>query len=372
MAWNNQGGGPWGQKPGGGGGPWQRPGGGAQPPNMEEMLRRSQERMKRFFPGGVGGKKPLVIGLAAILLLWAISGFYIVNAAEESVELVFGKWTGEIVGPGWDWNFPWPIGERSVVNVSEVRKVELGFRGNEANGRSAGATQDRRTESLMLTSDQNIVDLDFVVQWNISDLAAYVFTVRDQEQTVRALAESAMREVVGQTALEPLLTIERQEVAQETRLLMQQVLDEYEIGVRIVTIELQDVKPPTEVAEAFEDVQRAQQDKEQLQNQAEAYRNQVVPVARGEATRMIEGATAYQERVIKEAEGEAERFIAIYDTYKNAKAVTRRRLYLEAMEDIMSRADKVIIDQEGGSSSQGVIPYLPLNELRNSRGTGAQ
>lgn len=375
MPWNNQGGGPWGQGSGGGsgsgsggggsgGGPWTpRPGGGVPPPNVEEMLRRGQDRLRRLFPGGGGSKRNIFIGLAAIVLIWLFTGLYRVDAAEEGVELLFGKWNGVTTEPGLHWFFPYPFGEVEIPNVDTLRRLEMGFQTSEATSRSAATSRDNREESLMLTSDQNIVDLDFVVLWKVQDAAQFIFTVRDPDRTVRAVAESAMREVVGQTALEPLLTSERQEVAQDARVLMQQVLDEYEIGVTLQAVEMQDVRPPAEVAEAFEDVQRAQQDKEQKQNQAEAYRNQVVPQARGEASRMVEGATAYRERVIMEAEGEAARFNSIYDTYRNAREVTRRRLYLETMQAILSQADIVIIDQNA-EGAQGVVPYLPLNELR--------
>lgn len=378
MASNNQnGGGPWGQRPGGGGGggPWgPRPGGGGggggpQPPNVEEMLRRGQEKMKGMLPGGVGGKIPILIGLGVIIFLWLLTGFYRVDQAEEGVEMVFGKWTGTTTAPGLHWMVPWPIGEREVPLVTRLRRLEMGFQSSNANNRG-GSSRDIREESLMLTSDQNIVDLDFVVLWKVKDAAQFVFALRDPELTVKAVAESAVREVVGQTALEPLLTSGRSEVALGTRTLMQEILDEYAIGVVIEAVELQDVKPPPDVAEAFEDVQRAQQDKEQRQNQAEAYRNQVVPVARGDASRMIEAANAYKEAVIKEAEGEAERFIAIYETYRDAKEVTRRRLYLDTMQDILGNAEVVIIDQSGEAGSQGVVPYLPLNELRSSRSGG--
>jgi len=332
------------------------------------MLRRGQERVRSLFPGGAGNRRNILIGLVVLVLIWLGTGFYRVDSAEEGVELLFGRWTGATTDPGLHWFFPWPVGEKEIVLVERLRRLEMGFQTVDPNGRGgAGTSRDIREESLMLTSDQNIVDLDFVVLWKVKDAAQFVFTVRNPEMTVKAVAESAMREVVGQTPLEPLLTSDRLQVAQNTSVLMQEVLDAYEIGVFIETVELQDVRPPAEVAEAFEDVQRAQQDKEQKQNQAEGYRNQVVPVARGEASRMVEGANAYKERVMAEAEGEAERFIAIYETYRDSQEVTRRRLYLEAMRDILIKADKVIIDQDG-DTTQGVVPYLPLNELRGRTG----
>jgi membrane protease subunit HflK len=218
----------------------------------------------------------------------------------------------------------------------------------------------------MLTGDQNIADVDFTVQWLISDAGKYLFNIRDPEATVKLVAESAMREVVGQTKLDDLITTAREQVQSQTKVLLQQVLDGYGAGISIERIQLQLTSPPQQVIDAFNDVQRARQDKERLQNEAEAYSNRIVPTARGEAASVIQEATAYKERVIKEAQGEGARFEEIYKSYLISPDVTRRRLYIETLRDVLSKANKIIIDQ-GAEGAQGVVPYLPLNELNRNR-----
>ncbi|MBS29432.1 MAG: FtsH protease activity modulator HflK [Alphaproteobacteria bacterium] len=375
MPWNSQGGGggPWGGGGAGGGGPWggQRPpsgggGMGGQPPNIEEMLRRSQDRVRRFMPGGLGSARGIAIVILIVILLWALSGFYRVQENERGLELVFGEWNGEITQPGLRWRWPTPIGEVLTPPVTQINRLNIGFRDASDFGGRGSTSRDISNESLMLTSDQNISDVDFTVQWRIANPADYLFNILAPEETVKAVAESAMREVVGQTPLDDLLTTAREEVQIKTRDLMQVILDGYGAGINIERVQLQKTEAPPPVIDAFNDVQRARQDQERLQNQAEAYRNRIVPTARGEAAGILEEAAAYRERVIKEAQGEASRFDQIFETYRSAPEVTRRRLYIETLRDVLEGANKVIID-EGAEGGQGVVPYLPLNELNRNR-----
>jgi membrane protease subunit HflK len=262
----------------------------------------------------------------------------------------------------------WPpvIGEVQTPKVTVINRVNIGFRDAGDLGGRVTTVRDVPRESLMLTGDQNIADVDFTVQWLISDAGKYLFNIRNPEATVKLVAESAMREVVGQTNLDDLITTAREQVQSQTKVLLQQVLDEYGAGINIERIQLQLTGPPPPVIDAFNDVQRARQDKERLQNEAEAYQNRIVPTARGEAASVIQEATAYKERVVKEAEGEGTRFTDIYESYRIAPDVTRRRLYIETLRDVLAGANKVIID-EGAEGGQGVVPYLPLNELNRGR-----
>ncbi len=375
MPWNNQGGGgPWGGSGGGGGGPWggQRPtggsGGGGQQPNIEEMLRRSQDRVRRVMPGGFGSPVAIALIILVLVGVWLLSGLYRVQENERGVPLLFGDWSGDVTEPGLHWWPPAPIGEVLVPPVTQINRLNIGFRDASDIRTRTTSTRDVQNESLMLTSDQNIADVDFTVQWRISNAGEFLFNIRTPEETVKAAAESAMREVVGQTALDDLLTTAREEVQSKTRDLIQSILDGYGAGIAIERVQLQKTEAPPPVIDAFNDVQRARQDKEKLQNEAESYRNRIVPTSRGEAAGLIQEATAYRERVIKEAQGEASRFDQIYETYRSAPEVTRRRLYIETLRDVLEKADKVIID-DGAEGGQGVVPYLPLNELNRNRNT---
>jgi membrane protease subunit HflK len=375
MPWNNQGGGgPWGGG-GGGGGPWgQRPGSGGvgtPPPNIEDLLRKSQEKIRRLMPGGFGTGRGIAIAIAILAALWALTGFYRVQADEQGVELLFGKWVGEPTAPGLHWWPPTPIGDVVTPKVTVINRVNIGFRDAADLGGRNAAVRDVPRESLMLTGDQNIADVDFTAQWRIANAGQYLFNIKGPEETVKIVAESAMREVVGQTNLDALITGAREQVQSRTRDLMQRILDDYGAGINIERVQLQRAEAPKEVIDAFNDVQRARQDKERLQNEAQAYENRIVPTARGEAASVIQQSTAYKERVVKEAQGEASRFSNIYDSYLIAPEVTRRRLYIETMRDVLGKANKVIIDEKGGG--QGVVPYLPLNELnRAPRASGGQ
>ena len=361
MSWKNEGGGPWGGN-GNGQGPWgsKGPGGGSgNSPDIEDMIRRSQDRFKSFLPGGGGSVRSTFLIILVILLFWLGSGFYRIQPGEQGVELLFGKFA-KLTSPGLNYWPPSPIGEIIKVNAERTNTINVGFRGS-AQGSSVGG-RDVPLESLMLTGDQNIIDIDFVVQWRIKNAADYLFNIRDPENTIKAAAESSMREVIGRTPLESALTRERQQVQDKTRVLLQEILDEYGAGVAVVSLQLQNADPPREVIDAFNDVQRAKQDQERSINEANAYSNNIVPRAKGEAQKMIQEAEAYKEQVIKEAQGEAQRFLSVYDSYKDSKDVTRLRLYLERMQDILSGSEKIILDQQDGS--QGVVPYLPLNELK--------
>lgn len=357
MPWRNQ----------GGGGPWgpQKGGGGPTPPNLEDLLSKGQERMRRILPGGVGGGRGLLLVVLGVLALWLITGFYRVDAGEQGVELLFGKWR-EVTRPsGLHYWFPAPIGGVETPNVEQVRRLDIGFRGAGEGPRRTAPRSSVPQESLMLTSDQNIADAKFSVFWRIRNAGEFLFNIRDPNQTVKIVAESAMREIVGGTQFEPLLTAERQQVEQLTMALLQKVLDEYKAGIIIQNVQLLAVEPPPTVIDAFNEVQRARQDKERLENQAEAYRNRIVPTARGEASRVVQDANAYRERVTKEAEGEGQRFIEVYDGYLTAPEVTRRRMYLETMTEVLSSAAKIIVDPN--AQGAGIVPYLPLNELTRPR-----
>ncbi|MEQ8735184.1 MAG: FtsH protease activity modulator HflK [Rhodospirillaceae bacterium] len=379
MFWKQQGSGPWGG--GGSGGPWGGKGGkggrggngggdggsswggGQPPPDLEELLKRSQDRVKQFIPGGMGSSRGILIVIAAVLVIWGASGFYRVQPDEQGVELLFGSYV-KTTQPGLNYWFPGPVGEVQTPKVTLTNQITIGFRGvpNTTNLRDVPA------ESLMLTGDENIVDVDFVVQWRIRDAGDFLFNIRAPEQTVKLAAESAMREVVGQNTLDFVTTGGREVVGQTAQTVLQEILDSYGSGISILEIRVQGANPPPEVIDAFNDVQRANQDQERLRNEATAYRNDIVPRAKGEASRMIENASAEKEKLIREAQGAAQRFDAFYETYRNNKDVTSRRLYLEAMQEVFSKSEKVIMDDNG--QGNGVVPYLPLNQLQRARDGG--
>ncbi len=352
MPWQQNksgGGGPWG---GGGQGPWGRGPSGQRPPNLEDMLRRGQDRFRRVLPGGFGSGRSLVlIGLVA-LVLWLLSGVYQVAPDEQGVELVFGKWTGT-TGPGLHFNWPAPIGSVETPRVTTTNQVEIGLR------RTAGSSREVPEESLMLTGDQNIIDVQFVVFWRISDAGKFLFNIDHPEDTVHNVAEAAMREIIGQTAFEHARSGPgRLEVQRRVLDLIRRVLDDYGSGVLVTGVELQPLSPPTATIEAFRDVQAAANDKIQKINLAQAYYNEVTQRAEGEAQQIIKQAEAYKEQKIAIAKGDAQRFLSVYEQYALNKNLTTRRIYLETMEDVLGGMDKVLID-----SQTGAVPYLPLDEL---------
>ncbi|MGD9509346.1 MAG: FtsH protease activity modulator HflK [Geminicoccaceae bacterium] len=364
MPWNSQGGG-W--QGGGGPGPWGgRPGGGQQPPDLEELLRRSQEKVKSLFPGGgpanVGGKGLILVGLA-ILGLWLASGIYTVQPDEQGLVTRFGQ-LDRTTGPGLRYHLPTPIEAVERVPVTRVNRVEVGFRSASQTATTtsrAGASRDVGDEALMLTGDENIIDINFVVLWRIGNAADYRFNVRDPENTVKAAAESVMREIIGQTPIVEATTEGRRAIELRAREQLQALMDEYGTGILIDEVQLQKADPPAEVIDSFRDVQRAQADRERAQNEAEAFANDIIPRARGEAERVLQEAQAYRQEVTARATGEAQRFKSILTEYLKAEDVTARRLYLETMEEILKSGTKVII--EGKQGTNGVVPYLPLPEL---------
>jgi membrane protease subunit HflK len=363
--WGGGGGGPWGGSGGGNGGggggggggnPWSGRGdrGGNPPPDLEELLRRSQERLRRMIPGGFGNLRSLWLVAAVILGFWGLSGFYIVQPDEQGVELLFGRYV-KTTQPGVNYWPPTPIGAVMKPKVTQTNQLTIGFRG------APGNIREVPQESLILSGDQNIVDIQFVVQWRISDAGNFLFNMRDPEATVKIAAESALREVVGSNPLTSVVTNQRDQLAQQARELLQGIMDSYKAGVTILDLRIQKADPPKEVIDAFNDVQRAKQDAERLENEALAYRNDIIPRAKGEAARMVQNATADRERLVKEAEGQAARFTSFYETYAANKDITARRMYLEAMQEVLSKSNKVIMDSKGGS---GVVPYLPLPEIQ--------
>jgi membrane protease subunit HflK len=374
MPWSNQGGGwqgggggrgPWGQGPRGGGpsGPGGGGFGGPNPPNLEDILRKSQDKFRNLMPGGdVSGRGILLLILVA-LAIWLGTGFYRVDTDEQGVVLRFGK-VHSVTEPGLRYRLPWPVDSVLTPKVTTVNREEIGFRSLGDSPTRGAQQRDVPEESLMLTGDENIVDIDFTVLWQVKDAGQYLFNVVDPSRTIKQVAESAIREVVGKNNIQFILTEGRTKIADDTRRVMQAVLDGYNAGVVITQVALQRTEPPASVIDAFRDVQAAQADRERAQNEAEAYRNDIIPRARGEAQRMLQQAEAYKQEVIANAQGDASRFTQVYNEYRLAKDVTTKRMYLETMEEILRGTNKVIIE---GSSGQGVVPYLPLPELQKKQ-----
>jgi modulator of FtsH protease HflK len=369
MPWSNQGGGPWGSGGGGGKGPW---GSGPQqsgptPPDLEEFLRRSQDKLRTVLPGNLGGKGLALIVLAAIFI-WGLSGFFRVDPDELGVVLRFGKFVRE-VPPGLNYHLPYPIETVLTPKALRVNKIDIGMRIVE-DLRRGSTIRDVPEESLMLTGDENIVDVDFSVLWKVklNGVGDYLFNIQQPEGTVKAVAESAMREVVGRSNIQPILTGARQNIETAVQELMQTTLDHYGAGIQITQVQLQKVDPPSQVIDAFRDVQAARADLERAQNEAQTYANRVVPEARGKAAQIVQAAEAYREQTVAEAKGGSSRFTRVYDEYKKAPEVTRQRMYLETMERLFGGTDKIIMDS-GGQGQGGVVPYLPLNELARPRTT---
>ncbi|HEY4265541.1 MAG TPA: FtsH protease activity modulator HflK [Micropepsaceae bacterium] len=358
MPWNNQSGG---GRPGGGGrGPWGNgpSGGGNTPPDLEALLKRSQDKLRQLLPKGVGGGGTLIVALI-VVAVWLASGIYVVDPDEQGVVTRFGAFVGRTT-PGINYHLPWPIEAVQTPAVTRENQLNIGYR----IGNSEGA-RDVPEESLMLTGDENIVDINFTVFWVIKDAGAFLFNVQNPDAqpdgTIKAVAESAMREVVGKNQIEPILTANREPIQDEVRDLMQRILDAYQAGVTVTRVQMQKADPPAQVIEAYRDVQAAQTDQDRMRNEAEAYANKVVPEARGQAARIVQQAEGYKQQVTAEAQGEAARFVSVYDQYKKAPDVTRRRIYLDTMSEVLGGMNKVIVDNKGGS---GVLPYLPLPELK--------
>ncbi len=360
MPWSNQGGGGW---QGGGRGPWgqgPRSPGGSQPPNLDELLRRGQERLRGMLPGGFSGLRGILLGLGVIVLIWAASGFYRVSPDEQGVVLRFGQWI-KTTEPGLNYHLPYPIETVLTPRVTRVGRIDIGFRTGETTDHGT-ATRPVDEESLMLTGDENIVDIDFSVFWVIKDAGQYLFNVEDPEATIKAVAESAMREVIARNQIQRILTEGRAPIEAATQKLMQQILDSYQAGVEVTQVNLQKADPPAAVIAAFRDVQAAKADKEREQNIAEAYSNDIIPRARGDAEKIVLQAEAYRQKVIAESQGEAARFLSVLTQYRLAKDATVRRMYLDTMEQVLAGVNKVIVDEPKGGT--GVLPYLPLPALK--------
>lgn len=378
MPWSNQGGpgdrnnpssgrpqGPWGQGSGGSGG------NNGQPPDLEEFLRRSQDILNQFLPSGFGGN-----GLGILVLVgvfgWLLSGFYTVGPNEIGLNLVFGKYLGKTQA-GLNYNLPAPVGSVIKLAVTDRNVTDVGFHGEPASdlhrGNGKPLVAEAPEESLMLTGDENIADVKFRVVWQIDPAKPedYAFNVANPRSTVKAVAESAMREIVGQSQIQKILTADRKLIEPACQQLMQKVLDDYHSGVMVLQVLLLSVDPPQSVIAAFRDVTAAQQDLQRLGNEAEAYANRVVPEARGAAARIMQESEAYREQTVAEARGQAGRFDKIYEQYKNAPELTRQRLYIETMERVLGGAEKVVLDDpsKGGSS---VMPFMPLPAFAPSQG----
>ncbi|MDQ0510269.1 FtsH protease activity modulator HflK [Ancylobacter amanitiformis] len=370
MSWKNQSGGPWG---GGPRGPWGNgpQSSGPNSPDLEDLIRRGQEKLRTALPGGFGSGKGVIAVLAIAIVAWLVSGFYRVEPDEQGVVLRFGKFVAT-TNPGLNYHLPYPIETVLTPQVTRVNRIDIGIRTGDDPRRGANA-RDVAEESLMLTGDENIVDVDFAVFWMVKPAAAgsvedigaanFLFNVQNPEGTIKAVAESAMREVVGRTNIQPILTGARQNMETAVQELMQRTLDSYRAGVLVTQVQLQKVDPPQQVIDSFRDVQAARADAERLQNEAQAYANRVVPEARGESARITQGAEGYKERAIIEARGQASRFLSVLTEYQKAPDITRQRLYLETMERVFGGMDKVLIDQSAGTGGQGVVPYLPLSAL---------
>jgi len=337
------------------------------PPDLDELWRRLNQRLGGLFgnrntegggfpsAGGGGGGNLLALLLGALALVWVASGFYIVDAGQRGVVLRFGKYI-ETTEPGPRWHLPWPIESREIVNIDQVRTIEIGYRNN--------VKSKVLRESLMLTDDENIIDLQFAVQYILKDPEEFLFVNRAPEDTVLQVAETAMREIVGKNKMDFVLYEGRAEIATRAKVLMQQILDRYKTGISVSQVTFQNIQPPEQVQAAFDDAVKAGQDRERLKNEAEAYSNDVVPRASGLASRLKEEAAGYKQSVTANAEGDASRFAQIATEYQKAPQVTRERMYLDTMQTVMNNTTKVVVDQKGGNS----LLYLPLDKLQQIAG----
>jgi modulator of FtsH protease HflK len=325
------------------------------------MLRRSQDRFRQLLPGGRGAGSVIGIGIAVIIALWLASGFYRVQPDELGVVLRFGAYN-RMTQPGLNYHLPSPIESALTPSVTRQNRMEIGYRSSEVPSARSGSSGQVPEEALMLTGDENIVDINFTVLWVVKDARSYLFNIRNPEGTVKSAAESAMREIVGETPIAQALAEGRGKIETDTQKLLQSILDSYGAGIEITLVQLQRVDPPAPVIESFRDVQRALADRARLRNEAESYRNDIVPKAHGAASQIEQDAEAYRAEIIARSQGDADRFIAVYNAYKASEDVTAERLYLETMEDILKNASKVIIDKSAMGQS-GVVPYLPLPSL---------
>ena len=381
MAWNNGGPSPWGNpRPGGQqggppggsggpGGPWGNPppsgsGGGGRGPDIEDMIRQAQDTLRRWLPqGGAGGKGVALLGVV-LVGVWAASGFYRVQPDELGVVMRFGAFD-RTAPPGLNYAIPWPVEAVTTPRVTRINRVDIGFRAapDALPGVRPVSQRDVLAESLMLTGDENIIDIDFAVFWRIRDAGEFLFNTRNPEDTVKSAAESVMREIIGRTNIQAALTDARAQIEQDVRRGAQAIVDQYLAGIEITQVQMQKVDPPSAVVDAFRDVQRANADRERVRNEAESFRNDIIPRARGEAERMVAEAQGFRDSQTARARGEAGRFTAVLAAYSQAQDVTMRRIYLETMEDILRRNNMVLVDDR----LQGVVPFLQLNEAGQPR-----
>jgi membrane protease subunit HflK len=364
MPWGDKGTGdhgPWGKPGGSGGGGGSKPPGGDSPPplpNFDDLAKKIQGHLKKL-PGGNHENASIIFLCLAAIALWVASGIYFVKADEQGVVKRFGAFN-RTTSAGVNYHLPYPFETIETPRVTSINRAEIGFRsGGFGHGKNGESAVDE--ESLMLTGDENIVDIDFEVQWKISNASDFLFNVRDPEDTVKAVSESAMREVIGKSQIATVLAEGKLVVEQDTKKLIQDTLDSYGAGIEVVTVNLLKADPPAQVIDAFRDVQTARADLETARNQAEAYRNDILPKAEGQAQQMVLEAEGYKQEVINRAQGEAARFISVYTQYKQARDVTKKRIYLETMEDILQGMSKVIVD---GKGTNGVVPYLPLPAIK--------
>jgi membrane protease subunit HflK len=335
------------------------------PPDLDELWRNFNRKLSELFGGRGGGQppsSPKLIGggvsliVALVLLVWLASGFYIVDASQRGVVLTFGRFSEE-TGPGLRWRMPWPIQSHEIVNISQVRTLEVGYRNNVK-------TKVSR-ESLMLTDDENIVDLQFAVQYIVKEARDFLFNTRRPDETAMQAAESAMREVIGKSKMDGILYESREEIQVNAQRLMQQILDRYKTGIQVSRVTIQSAQPPQQVQAAFDDAVKAGQDRERQKNEGQAYANDVIPKARGAASRLLQESQGYKQRVIASAEGDASRFRQVYAEYAKAPAVTRERMYLDTMQQILSSSTKIMLDYKGS----GNLLYLPLDKLMQQAAT---
>jgi modulator of FtsH protease HflK len=368
VAWN---------EPGNTGGkdPWGQRNKNQGPPDLDQVVKNIQDKLRGLFGGGGGGKRTVgsgngnmggygvALAVAVALVLWLLSGFYVVQQGERGVILQFGNYDEtKMTQAGLHWRWPYPMETVEKVNVEQVSTLEVGYR-----SKPGGSTVKVPTEALMLTEDENIIDIEFAVQYKVTNASAYLFNVRDPKATVLQATESAVREIVGKSTLDFVITEGRDAIAQDTRVLLQEILDRYKTGIHVVTVQMQKALPPAEVKAAFDDAVTAREDEQRLKNEAEAYSNDLIPRARGGAARLMQEAEGYKARVIARAEGDARRFSQVVREYAKAPRVTRERLYLEAMEQVLSNTTKVYVDQKGGNN----MLYLPLDKLINPSSAAA-
>jgi len=359
MPWGNQSGGnnagprgPWGSGPSSPGG-----GGGNRPPDLEDMLSRAIARLRSLLPNEGWTIGTIAVVAAGAIGLWLLTGLYFVSTHEQGVVLRFGKFEA-LTSPGPNYHLPWPIETVELPEVTTTHQINIGYQqvgeGDEAHN------EDVAEESLMLTGDENIVDVNFTVYWVINNAADYLFNVEKPDDAIKAVAESAMREVVGQNQIGPILTEDRGPVENQVRELMQKTLASYRIGVTITGVKMQNVDTPDQVRDAYRDVQAARADQERMRNEAEAYANKIIPEARGQAAQIVQQAEAYRQKAIAEAGGEAKKFDSVLAEYRKAPEVTRKRMYIETMSQVYGGVNKVIVDE---SAAKNIIPYLPPQTL---------